>query len=147
MPPTRVNGNGDAAAAGRGRQRLKFAGIGYAASRHGVDATVELTQAARKLLRQYALEYVAALPGDLLRNRRIDLAIAGRQGDDEMLCIAAIAYASARHGVDGDVGMAREGIALLSQAAIDFSETVPREEPSTKRSSSPHLHLGNGSGA
>lgn len=136
---TRVNGGDSPAAQGRGRQRLKLSAIGYYSSRHGVDATVESAQAARKFLRQTALEFVTALPGDLLKNRRID-----RQGDDELLCIVAIAYACSRHGIDADVGMVREGLALLCQAAIDYAESLPREE-SSKRSSSPHLQIGNAS--
>ena len=134
----RATGGGDAHAAGRGRQRLKIAATGYAASRHGIDATVESAQAARKFLRQMSIEFVVALPGDLLKNRRID-----RPGDDEMLCVVAIAYASSRHGVDADVGMAREGLGLLCQAAIDYAESLPREE-ATKRSTGPHLQIGNG---
>lgn len=137
---TRVSGSGDSAAAGRGRQRLKIGAIGYAASRHGIDATPDLVEASRKYYRQMALEYVSALPGDLLRNRRLD-----HPGDDTRLCAVGIAYASARHGIDGDVGMAREAMAMLCQAAFDWSETLPLIEESPKRSSgSSLLHLGNG---
>ena len=139
MPSTRVSGGGgDSLASGRGRQKLKIAAVGYASSRHGVDATVESALAGRKFLRQTALEFVATLPGDLLKNRRLD-----RPGDDETLCLVAIAYASVRHGIDADVGMAREGMALLCQTAIDFAETFPKEE-APKRSTGPLLHLGNG---
>jgi hypothetical protein len=133
---TRVSG-GDSLAAGRGRQKLKISAVGYYAARHGVDATVESALTARKWLRRMALEFVATLPGDLLRNRRLD-----HPGDDEMLCNVAIAYASVRHGIDADVGMAREGMALLCQEAINYSESLPMEE-APKRSIS-HLHLGNG---
>ena len=134
----RVNGVDSPAAQGRGRQRLKLRAIGYVNSRHGVDATVETAQAGLWLLCQTAIEFVEALPGALLKNRRIDLY---RQGDNETLKLAAIAYVNARHGIDADVGMAREGLALLCQAAIDFVESLPRED-SSKRSTNPHLQIG-----
>lgn len=58
-----------------------------------------------------------------------------------MLQLAAIAYAAARHGVDADVGMAREGLAILCQAAIDFVESLPKEDQA-KRAVDPHLQIG-----
>ena len=140
----RVNGSDSHAAnphaAGRGRQRLKLGAIGYAHSRHGIDTDIDRARAALRILCQMAIEFVAALPGMLLKNRRIDLYA---QGDSEMLQFAAIAYASARHGVDADVGMVREGLALLCQAAIDFVESLPKEDQ-PKRSTDPHLQIGNG---
>jgi hypothetical protein len=131
---------GDSQAAGRGRQRLKLSAIAYNSARHGVDATVELAQAALWQMCQIGLEFVDALPGALLKNRRVDLY---RQCDNEMLALAGIAYACARHGIDADVGMAREGLAMLCQAAIDFAELLPREDQS-KRSSNPNLQIGTG---
>ena len=140
MPaPARVNG-GDSHAAGRGRQRLKLAAIGYANARHGIDTDLDLARAGLMTLCQMAIEFVAALPGMHLKNRRIDLYA---QGNSEMLQLAAIAYASARHGIDADVGMNREGLALLCQAAIDFVESLPREDQ-PKRPADPHLQIGNG---
>ena len=137
----RVNGSaGDSHAAGRGRQRLKLGAIGYASIRHGIDTDVDLVRTGVRVLCQMAIEFVAALPGMLLKNRRIDLYA---QGNSEMLQLAAIAYASARHGVDADVGMAREGLAMLCQAAIDFVESLPKEDQ-PKRSTDPHLQIGNG---
>ena len=134
----RVSG-GDPHAAGRGRQRLKLAAIGYFNARHGVDADADLARAGRTLLRQTAGEFVDALTGSQwMKNRRVDVA----QGDDEMLCLAAIAYVGARHGIDADVGMSREGLALLCQAAIEFVESLPREE--VPKRSSPHLQIGGG---
>lgn len=135
---TRVNG-GDSHASGRARQHIKLAGIGYAAARHGLDATPELVSASRRFLRQKAIEFVTTLPGTALKNRRLDPSC----GDSEMLELAAIAYASARHGIDADVGMAREGMALLCQAAIDYVESLPRED-APKRSVNSHLQLGGG---
>ena len=137
----RVNGS-DSPAAGRGRQRLKLHGIGYAHARHGIDADADRAWAASMLLRRMAVEFVTTLPGSLLRNRRTDLqAIA--QADGTMLEHAAIAYSAARHGVDADVGMAREGMAMLCQAAIDFVEGLPKEDPA-KRTPDAHLQIGNG---
>ena len=135
----RVNGSAsDSHAAGRGRQRLKLGAIGYVSARHGIDTDVDLARAGLRVLCQMAIEFVAALPGTHLKNRRIDLYA---QGNSEMLQLAAIAYASARHGVDADVGMAREGLALLCQAAIDFVESLPKEDQS-KRAADPHLQIG-----
>ena len=140
----RVNG-GDAYTsnshvAGRARQRLKLAAIGYVNARHGIDTDVDLARVGLMFLCQMAIEFVAALPGTHLKNRRIDLYA---QGNNEMLQFAAIAYASARHGVDADVGMSREGLALLCQAAIDFVEALPKEDQ-PKRPADPHLQIGNG---
>lgn len=140
---SRVNGGdvqaSNSPAAGRARQRLKLSGIGYAHSRHGIDTDLDLCAKASMVLRQMAVEFVASLPGTGLRNRRIDLLA---QADGTLLELAAIAYASARHGVDADVGMAREGMALLCQAAIDFVESLPKEEP--KRAADPLIQIGSG---
>ena len=145
---TRVSGGGDTHAsnphaAGRARQRLKLAAIGYVNARHGIDTDIDLARAGLMVLCQMAIEFVAALPGTHLKNRRIDLYA---QGNHEMLKLAAIAYVSARHGIDADVGMTREGLALLCQAAIDFVESLPREDQPNqpKRATDPHLQIGNG---
>lgn len=129
----RANG-GDSLAAGRARQRLKLLAIGYASSRHGVDADVPLARAGLARLCQGALEFVEAIDEASLKKRRIDL-----QGDSSALQLAALAYANARHGIDADVGMAREGLALLCQAAIGYAESLPWET-APKQS----LQLGNG---
>jgi len=136
MPPqTRVNA-GDSHAAGRARQHLKLAALGYVNARHGIDATDELVRAGLRLLCQKAWDYwVEAALGALPKNHRVD------QGDSEMLKLAAIAYANARHGIDADVGMAREGMALLCQAAIDYVASLPKEDTPKRRSP---LHLSNG---
>ena len=136
----RVSGS-DSHAAGRCRQRLKIAGVGYAHARHGIDADLDRVRAASIHLCQIAIEFVAALPGTLLRNRRLDLVA---QADRTMLENAAIAYSSVRHGIDADVGMAREGMAMLCQAAIDFVESLPREDQASKRPTDPLHQIGNG---
>lgn len=138
MPSPRVNGS-DSLAAGRGRQRLKLAAIGYVHSRHGVDADVESARANLMRLCQMAIEFVETLSGAHLKNRRIDLY---RQGDNEALKFAAIAYVSARHGIDADRGLTQEGLQLLCQAAIDFVESLPRED--LKRPADPHHQIGHG---
>jgi len=141
MPPhARVAGS-DSQAAGRGRQRLKLAGLAYYNVRHGIDADVESTLAARKFLCKMAIEFVGSLPGNYLKNRRLDLYM---QGDDEMLVLAAIAYASSRHGIDADVGMSREGLAMLCQASIDFVESLPKDDQPKRSATDPHLQIGNG---
>lgn len=136
MPAHSYGNGGDPRAAGIGRQRLKFGAIGYSESRHGVDATLERSLVARKYLRKLAVEYAEAVTGTSMKNRRLDL------GDDELLCFAAIAYTGSRHGIDADVGMAREAMAVLCQEAINFAESLPREEAAKR--SGPRLHLGEG---
>lgn len=136
MPSSaRVNG-GDPQAAGRARQRIKLAAIGYVNSRHGVDSDPALVRAGVALLCRAAIEYVEALSGARPQLR-------GRRGDSEQLQLAAIAYAAARHGVDADVGMAREGLAMLCQAAIGYVESLSADEPS-KRPVDPQRQIGNG---
>lgn len=138
MPPqTRVNG-GDSIAAGRARQHLKLAALGYANARHGIDTTDELARAGLSLLCQKAWDYWAEVSlGVIPKNLRTD------HGNSEMLKLAAIAYANARHGIDADVGMAREGMAFLCQAAIDYVSLSPKEDGSNRPVRSP-LHLSKG---
>jgi hypothetical protein len=139
MPASvRVNG-GDSHAAGRARQHLKLAAIAYANARHGVDASAELSRAALAFLCQKAVEVVDALSGSAPRGRRIDL----QHGGHETLQLAAIAYASARHGIDADVGVVREGLALLCQASINYVESFPKEEAS-RQSARAHLQIESG---
>jgi hypothetical protein len=137
--PVHARVSGDSHASGRGRQHLKLSGLSYAASQHGIDATAERARAAVVFLRRKAIEFVATLPGDVLRGRRLDPNL----GNSEMLELAALAYASVRIGIDADLGMAREGTALLCQEAIGYCETLPWEE-APKRATSPHLQIGNG---
>jgi hypothetical protein len=103
-----------------------------------MDASDELVQTGLKLLCQAAVDFVNALSGSLLNTRRVDLYPQG----NETLKLAAIAYVNARHGIDADVGMAREGLSLLCQASIDYVEGLPRE--GTAKRTNPHLQLGNG---
>jgi len=141
MPPqSRVSVSGsDTHAAGRGRQHLKLGAIGYSNARHGIDASEQLLRVATLLLCQKAVDFVMTLPDPPRLARGIDLL----RGDVEPLQLAAIAYSCARHGVDADVGMAREGMAFLCQAAIDYVESLPKEDAG-RRSSSAHLQLGHG---
>ena len=118
-----MRANGDSLAAGQGRQRLKLLAIGYATSRHGVDGELALVRVAILRLCQGAVEFVAAAAPEIVKKRRID-----RQGNSELLQVAALAYANARHGIDADVGMAREGLAMLCQAAVGYVESLPWED-------------------
>jgi len=136
LQPRAVSG-GDPHAAGRARQRLKLAAIGYVGSRHGVDADPDLSRAALALLCQIAHEFVESL-GTMRKKRR------DREGHIEPLKLAAIAYASARHGIDADVGMSREGLALLCQGAISYVESLPDEEVAPKRTADPRFQIGTG---
>lgn len=141
MPVHARASGGDSLAAGRARQRLKLLAIGYVNARHGVDADVDLARAGLVRLCQGAVEYVDTLEGGTaLKDRRIDLQ---RQGDSVSLQLAAIAYASARHGIDADVGMARDGLALLCQEAIGYVASLPWEDL-PKRPAGKPLQLGNG---
>lgn len=139
MPAHARTSGSDSLAAGRARQRLKIVAVGYAGARHGIDADEALVRGAAAALRRAAIEFAQLLP-DAAR-RRVDL---HHQVNDEVLRIAAIAYWGARHGIDADVGMAREGMAFLCQGAIDFYELLPLEDATSKRSTNPHLQLGNG---
>jgi hypothetical protein len=132
----RVSG-GDSHAAGRARQHLKLAAIGYANARHGIDASDDLLRGAVTLLCQKAVDFVETLSRAASRISRLGL----ERGDHETLRLAAIAYACVRHGIDADVGMAREGLAVLCQAAIAYVESLPREE-TPKRSSQASLQIG-----
>lgn len=130
----------DPHAAARGRQRIKLGAIAYTAARHGIDSDADLVKKALVFLCRLAIEFAETLPGAKLKRVRGDLS---RQGDVETLTLAAIAYASARHGIDADVGMTREGLALLCQAAISYHESLPDEDAS-KRAVDPRLQIGNG---
>lgn len=136
---SRVIGNGgDSHAAGRGRQRLKLAAIGYVHGRHGVDADEALARAGLAHLCKTAIEYAeAAIPGST-KNRRMD-----RAGNSDMLRLAAIAYTNARHGMDAERGIINEGLAILCQAAIEYVESLSREDTS-KRTTGSSFQIGNG---
>ena len=140
MPgPGRASGTSEPQVAGRSRQRLKIAGLGYAHSRHGLDADLAHLRGTVLVLRQAAFDFAAALPSSHLRGCRFDPS----QGDSTMLENAAVAYAAARHGVDADVGMAREAMAMLCQAAVDYAESILRDDP-PRRSADPQRQIGNG---
>lgn len=135
----RITSGGDTQAAGHGRQRLKIAALGYYASRHGMDADEARVTSARTFVCKTAIEFGEAL--GLLKNRRTDLYL---QADCEMLLTIAIAYGEARHGNDADVGMTREGMAMLCQEAANFCESLPLKDEAAKRPAGPSFQLGNG---
>jgi hypothetical protein len=134
----RVSSTGDSHAAGRARLRLKLAAIGYVNVRHGVDADVAQARAARTDLRGVAIEYYEAVTGIRLKRPLDHL-----QFDNGVLERAAIAYVNARHGVDADTGLARAGLALLAQAAMEYYEMITGADPK-QRPVDPHLQLSNG---
>jgi hypothetical protein len=134
------SGNGDSHAAGRARLKLKLAAIAYVNSRHGIDTDAGMVRAGMVLLTQMAVEYYEALMGADPIKRSVDPLL---QLDNGRLKLAAIAYVNARHGVDADVGMARAGMALLAQAAIEYYEALTSASPS-KRPVDPLLQLDNG---
>lgn len=131
---------GDPQASGRGRQRLKIGAIGYAASRHGIDSDSARTKKAALRFCRLAVEFAETLPGARIKRIRDDLLL---QGDVDILLFAGLAYAGARHGIDADVGMAREGLAFLCQSAISYHESIP-DEDAPKRSADPRFQIGNG---
>jgi len=76
--------------------------------------------------------------------------VSGSNGDSHAagrarlrLKLAAIAYSNSRHGIDADVGLARAGLALLAQAAIEYYEALAGAA-SRDRPVDPHLHLDSG---
>jgi hypothetical protein len=134
-----MSSGGDSAAAGRARQHLKIAGLGYYASRHGMDADEARVSSARDFVCQQAIAYAETVMP--LKNRRTDLY---RQADCERLLDVAIAYGECRHGNDADVGMTREGMAMFCQEAVNFYESLPLKEEPAKRPGSLPFQLGNG---
>jgi hypothetical protein len=140
MPPQpRMPSGGDSAAAGRARQHLKISALGYYASRHGIDADEARVKSARDFVCQIAIVYAEAVMP--VKNRRTDLY---RQTSCERLLDVAIAYGECRHGNDADVGMTREGMAMLCQEAVNFYEALPLKEDAAKRSTLPPFQLGTG---
>jgi hypothetical protein len=146
----RFSGTGDSLAAGHARQKLKLAAIAYVNARHGVDADVEIARAGFALLAQTALEYHEALMGTSPASRptdpyfQFDDGIAAPEAGRarQRLKLAAIAYVSARHGIDADHGMSRAGLALLAQAGLAYYEAlavVPAQQPAD-----PRRQIGNG---
>lgn len=136
----RVSSTGDSHASGRARLRLKLAAIGYVNARHGVDTDVGLARAGRDLLRAAAVEYYETVTGVDSKNRPSKSQL---QHDNGNLELAAIAYVSARHGVDADAGLSRAGMALLAQAAMEYYETLTGADPK-KRPADPYLQLDGG---
>jgi hypothetical protein len=59
------------------------------------------------------------------------------------LKLAALAYANARHGSDADVGMSREGLALLCAMSIEYYEALTGADP-RDRPIDPNLRLNGG---
>lgn len=59
------------------------------------------------------------------------------------LKLAAIAYTNARHGVDAEVGIAREGLALLCSLACEYYEALTGADP-RDRPIDPNLRLNGG---
>ena len=140
MPPQPgFTSGGDSHASGKGRQRLKIAALGYYASRHGIDADEARVNSARDAVKKKAIEFAESVGG--LKKRRTDLY---RQADCEMLLTLAIAYGECRHGNDADVGMSREGMAMLCQEAVNFYESLPLLEEPAKRSTAVPFQLGAG---
>lgn len=109
---------GDTHEAGRARVRLKLGALGYVNARHGVDGDAQLAREGMTRLCGLAVEYYAALTGTPAPRPSLD------PRDQIGLKLAAIAYVSARHGIDGDVGIAREGLAMLCASALAYAEAV-----------------------
>ena len=59
------------------------------------------------------------------------------------LKLAAIAYSTARHGIDADVRLLRSALALLCLAAFEYYEACTGADPS-KRPVDPYLDFDNG---
>lgn len=140
-----VSQSGDSPAAGRARQRLKLGAMGYASVRHGLDADAGMVREGLAILVRYAIEYAEAVLGIDSAKRQVDPsadspAISRAR---KRLGIAAIAYSSARHGIDAEPGIVREGLAVLAQSAIEYYEALMSASPK-KRSADSILELGGG---
>ena len=142
----RVTNNGsstgtvDSHLAGRTRMRLKLAAIAYASARHGIDADDELAAAGLQMLCQVATEYYEVVAGGACVGEGDGPS--ARRGRVR-LKLVAIAYMTARHGIDADQGLARTGLQLLCQAAIEYCEAIMG--PSTrKKTVDPFLQIGSG---
>jgi hypothetical protein len=133
----RVTNTGDSRQAGLARLKLKLGAFAYTNSRHGIDSTPSLARAGAAILCEAAIEYTAALTGSKIT---VDPSV---QVDDERLRLAAIAYVNSRHGIDGEVGLTRAGLALLCAAAIEYTEALTGADP-RKRPVDPTLPLENG---
>jgi hypothetical protein len=134
-----VSNTGDTHAAGRARLKLKLAAIGYVNVRHGIDADIKVCRAGETLLCMAALEYYRAL---LPSAPPINVG-SGDLRATEQLRLGAVAYVNARHGVDGDAGLARAGMALLCSVAIEYAESRIGADPK-KRPVDPQLQQLNG---
>lgn len=137
--------NGDSPAAGRARQRLKFGALAYASARHGIDADEAMAQEGLIILGRHAIEYAESVLG--VAKQMLDPSVdspAVRRAL-KRLGVVAIAYASARHGVDAEPGLVREGMAVLAQAAIEYYEVLASASPK-KRAVDATLQIGNGAG-
>jgi hypothetical protein len=142
----RVSGTGDSHAAGRSRVVLKIGAIGYVSARHGIDTDARFARLARTRFRFAAVEYYEVVTAADPKNRPANLQQLIENGLNGDLEVAGIAYVSARHGVDADVGMSRAGLAILAQAAMDYGHEIltgARMDPK-KRPADPFFQLGNG---
>ena len=140
MPPQPgFTSGGDSHASGKARQHLKIVALGYYASRHGMDSDEVRVNNARDEVCKKAIVFAESV--GKLKKRRTDLY---RQADCETLLTLAIAYGECRHGNDADVGMSREGMAMLCQEAVNFYESLPLWEEPAKRSTAIPLQIGAG---
>jgi hypothetical protein len=135
-----VSHTGDSHAAGRARLKLKLAAIAYVNVRHGIDADARVCRAGLGLLCTAALEYYRAL---MPAGTPVGVVGNGDLRGTEQLQLGAVAYVNARHGVDGDAGLARVGLALLCSVSIEYAESRIGADPK-KRPVDPQLQQLNG---
>lgn len=107
--------HGDSIEAGRARVRLKLSAIAWSHSQAGIDTSAGVSRAALGMLVESAVRYWEAL-----MNRKYEGDRAFERTD--LLKVAALAYAGARHGVDANVEICRAGLGALCEAAIRFCE-------------------------
>lgn len=108
------------------RVHLKLASLSFVETRHGVDSG-DLCPAALLVLCQAAIKYVEELSGNQLP-KRLEHRVA--TADNRNLQLAAIAYASTRHGADAGQSFVSAGLATLCQASIRFVEVLTGESKS-----------------
>lgn len=130
FPGSRVavsDARGDSVQAGQARVRLKLGAIAYVNSQIGIDASIDISGAALEVLCHSAVCY-----WETVTNRKfvgqVDFGAATN------LRVASLAYVNSRHGVDATVEMARAGMGVLCDAAMQFCEEMAAPDaPKTAR--------------
>ncbi len=121
----------DSAAAGNLRFALKLAALAYFEVRVGVDADVSSANLALSELCAVSVRYFACLTGQQVEivapRDQVGVAALGR------LRLAAVAYASTRHGADACAELSRSALGYLCDAAIGICEACGSRKTRNER--------------